>query len=168
MATRKSKSKAVSGQASTVTAEGLAATLATLEAEKSKSEAQRERDAARAVKQRDSKLAKLTDLANGTNNGGGNAKLHHNPQLSPETLRPTTDGEMIGGKPAKGWVVTICCATCSTEREINTQDAFQVRFCSKACKPKGSSKSKINKRATELASLSVEELQAQIDAIKAA
>lgn len=83
----------------------------------------------RAEKERATRQARITDLRNGTNESGKNPKHRHNPQVLPDTLRPSAEDEQVNGRPAKGWVVEIECATCSTRRLVNTQDAFQVRFC---------------------------------------
>jgi hypothetical protein len=118
---------------------------ARLDSEKSEKAKERE------TRKREKRLAKLIAFRDGVIDTKINPKGHHNPQLLPETLRPASEGEMINGLPAKGWVVTIVCETCGEEREINTQDSFQVRFCeahkAEASKAKAKERRTIHKRA---------------------
>lgn len=167
------KTPKTSTQASEVVVEGLAEAVE--EARKAelmaqivkarKAQAQTNRDIRRAEKQRKARLAKLTALSQGIVDADHNPNGRHNPQIFPETLRAANPGEEINGKPAKGWVVTIRCAECGNDRLINTQDAFQVRFCGTKC-------AKANKKGTavkaELDGLSVEELEARLAEIKTA
>ena len=114
---------------------------------------------------------RIADLANGTNDSGKNPKLRHNEQSRPDTLRASTEGELVNGKPAKGWVVEIRCEICDAARLINTQDAFQVRFCEKhvgeARKTAGKAR-RDAKKTEELAKLSEEDLVAEITKLEAA
>jgi hypothetical protein len=93
-----------------------------------------------------------------------------NPQLLPETLRRTTEGEMIGASEAKGWAITIKCATCSDLREVNVQDAFQCRYCL-SCRDearKETAKARRQGRTQgEFANHSAEELDAEIEQLRA-
>jgi hypothetical protein len=166
-----SNNTTVSGSASSVVVEGLAeltkeekiAKIRKLEAEKA--------GRATAEKKIAARKARLSDLANGTNEAGKNPKLRHNPQLRPDTLRQAEEGELINGTPAKGWVVSIECEVCGEVREVNTQDAFQVRFCEthKAEAQKAASKARrAAKRDAELAKLSDDDLDAQIAELTAA
>jgi len=140
------------GGGSAVLIEGLAASALAAElARREKSEAKR---AVRAEKERDERIARLVELRD-----------TKNPAILPDTVRPTTEGELIGGKAAKGWAVTICCETCSAQREVNTQDAFQVRFCSDTCKPTKSGGTKVSKEIREATkAMSTEELRAALEA----
>jgi len=79
-----------------------------------------------------------------------NPKGNHNPQIFPESVRQVPKGELVDGLVSKGWVVTIRCETCGNDRIVNLQDAFQVRFCSKSCKPKKSGSTTGTKAAREL------------------
>lgn len=140
-------------------------------AEAQKSEAAKERE----QRDLDARLARLVDLRDGTNNAGKNAKLRCNPQLRPETLRKAVEGELINGTPAKGWVVTIECEACGELREINTQDAFQVRFCeehkAEAAKAKAKERrdgKRTEKIAAETAQLSDDEVFAKLAELTAA
>jgi len=93
-----------------------------------------------------------------------------NPQIVVESLRPANDGELINDKPAKGWVVEIECATCGVRRTVNTQDAFQVRFCEehKAEARKVANKAKReNAKISELLNQSEEELRERLAELKA-
>lgn len=136
---------------------------ARMDAEKSeKSKAREERD-------RQRRLDRLVAIRDGVTDEKLNPKGHHNPQVRPETLRQTTEGETINGAPAKGWAVTIGCETCGAEREINTQDAFQVRFCeehkAEAAKAKARERranKKSAKVAAELAELSDEQVAEEL------
>jgi hypothetical protein len=150
----------------TVDVLGLAAEVAHLEAEASKSAKQRKRTQARAEKQLAAKRAWALALAKGTHKSAS-GKTQHNPQLRPDTVRKAEPGETVGGKPAKGWVVEIACQTCKKTRLVNTQDAFQVQYCSASCKPKGSSKSRVAERTAELSQMSEEELRAKMAELQA-
>lgn len=129
-----------------LTAEQAREKLASMMVEKAKSD----KAVARQEKQRKAKLDRLIALATGTQDEKLNPKGHHNPAIFPETLRPAFDGEQINGSDAKGWVVTVRCQhlvevpvldddgeptgettleICGDDRLVNTQDAFQVRFC---------------------------------------
>lgn len=124
-----------------------------------------------AVKKAAARHAKITDLANGTNDSGKNPKLTHNPQIVIDTLRAASDGELINDLPAKGWVVAIACETCAEHRLVNTQDAFQVRFCEthKADARKASGKARrAARKDAELNAMSETDLDAQIAALEAA
>lgn len=95
-----------------------------------------------------------------------------NPAILSDTVRPAQAGELIGGKPAKGWVVTIVCqhGDCEAERLVNTQDAFQVRFCEAHRKVGQKAASKTRREAArdaKLSALSEEELAAEIAALEA-
>jgi len=124
------------------------------------------RDAEAAVKAKgreqrklDKKITKLTELHN-----------TRNPQIVVESLRPSNEGEFVNGKPAKGWVVEIECETCGARRTINTQDAFQVKFCEehKAEARKVANKAKReNAKISELLNQSEDELKAKLAELKA-
>jgi len=136
---------------------------ARLDAEKS------EKAKAREQRQLEERIAKLTALRDGVVDAKLNPKGHHNPQIVPETLRATAEGETINGAPAKGWAVTITCEVCGVEREINTQDAFQVRFCeehkaeaSKAKAKERRAAKKTAKVAAELAELTDEQVAEEL------
>ena len=134
-----------------VNVDGLQAALAL-------AEKRAESAAVKDAKGRDKRIAKLTEMRD-----------LRNPQIRVETLRATFEGELINGKPAKGWCVSIECETCAKLREVNTQDAFQVRFCGAACKPKKGGTVTGSKEARELLkSHSVEELRAMLEAAKSA
>lgn len=127
------------------------------------------------------KLAKLQDGAKkAAKSGDEQAKKAEamrilsetrNPAILAETVRPANEGELVGGKPAKGWVVTICCqhGDCEKERLVNTQDAFQVRFCDEH-KGEGRKSAGKERRAAakvaKLSSLDEAELLAQIAALE--
>lgn len=141
---------------------------------------------ARAEKKRDERVAKLIDLRDGSNEEGKNGKYHRNAGLFPETLRPSFTDELINGSPAKGWVVTVRCqhlvtvpeldddgketgetvqAICGDDRLINTQDAFQTRFCEdhKAEAGKAASKARrAAKKDAELLKMSEADLDAEL------
>jgi len=168
---KSTKSVSVSGAASSVVVEGLAEAMsktdkaAKLKALKAASKGREATERKNAKRQ-----AKMADLFAGTNESGDNAKLRHNPQLILESLRPATDGELINGLEAKGWVIAICCETCDTERLINTQDAFQVRFCveHKGEAQKAASKARRTaKRDAEIDAMSEDDLDAEIAALEA-
>lgn len=161
-----------SGQASEILIDGLAEAthtkrnlaekLAALQAKKAKAD--------KAAKQIEGRRARLVDLQNGTNETGKNAKLRHNPNVIPETLRPSEDGEMVNGRPAKGWVVEISCETCGEHRLVNTQDAFQVRFCEAHKDEARKAAAKERRQSAKLAkleSLDEDELAAQVAALEA-
>jgi len=154
-----------------ITAAEARAKLAAAKAEANKSAKAREAAAKKIAERK----ARLVDLRDGTNDSGKNPNLRHNPQLRPETLRAAFPGEQINGRDAKGWVVTIVCETCGTEREINTQDAFQVRFCeehkaeaSKAAAKVRRDAARTEKAVAEVAELSDEEVARQLAELTAA
>lgn len=152
----------IEGLAETNRKAELAAKLASLQKSQKSKAGEEKRNAER--------QARLVDLANGTNESGKNPKLRQNDALRPETLRPSTEGELIGGKPAKGWVVEIVCEICGEARLINTQDAFQVRFCEahvgEARKAAGKAR-RDAKKVEALEKLSEEELLAEIAKLEA-
>lgn len=152
-----SKATVLASASAAPTVDGLAATLAKLEADAAKTDKQRDTAKVRVAKQRETRHARLIQLRD-----EGTAKAPANPQIRPDTLRATEPGELIGGKPAKGWAVEIECAGCGKPRLVNTQDAFQARYHT-ACKPKGSSKSKQAQRAREIAdTMDADAIQARI------
>ena len=126
----------------------------TQRAKGAKAEAAKQTD--RQAKQRVSKVQRLTDLRDGTNDHGNNPRLRHNPGLFPESVRPASEDEEISGKPAKGWVVTTRCTDCNEDRLVNTQDAFQTSRCA-VCKKILRSASAKDKRAAAKAALTEEE-----------
>jgi len=131
--------------------QALAAKLADLQAKKKK--------AAKAIGERAKKLSRLQEL-----------QSTKNPQIQPDTLRPSEEGELIGGKEAKGWVVEIACETCGKQRLVNTQDAFQVRYCElhKADARKKASKERRTAAKTEkLMALDEAELAKQVAELEA-
>jgi len=106
------------------------------------------------------KIAAMVALRDGTVTES-NPKGNHNPQIFPESVRQVPKGELVGELVSKGWVVTIRCETCGDDRVINLQDAFQVRFCSKQCKPRKSGSTTGSKGARELVKAhSLDELKA--------
>lgn len=120
-----------------------------------------EKAAERAKKQRAAKVEQLTRLVEGYENAKG--EWRQNPGLIPESVRPGNEGELVGGKAHKGWVVEVRCEECGEIFLANTQDAFQKRFCSDTCKPKKASTATGSKQAREiLATYSVEELTAML------
>lgn len=129
--------------ASEVTVDGLAEMVAAMERDAKRAEKKSATSAARLEREFQKRLSKLEAH-----------KANKNPQILLDTLRQGEEGELVNGKEHKGWVVEIECATCSEHRLVNTQDAFQVKFCSKACKPKAS----VGKRTQELSGKSEEEL----------
>lgn len=117
----------------------------------------------------DQRVARLIALRDGVTDPKLNPKGRHNPQILAETLRQTTEGELINGLPAKGFAVTIECETCGAHREINTQDAHQVRFCeehkvvaNKAKARERRANKKSAKIAAELAGLSDEQVAEEL------
>lgn len=142
------------------TVEGLREAIALAEKKASKA-------AERAEKQREAKVAALTRLVEGFENEKG--EWRQNAGIRPESVRPGNEGELVGGKPHKGWVVEVECETCGEVFLANTQDAFQKRFCSKDCKPKKAGSVGGTKVARELlATHSVEELTAMLAEAEAA
>lgn len=145
---------------------------------------------AKATKARDAKVDRLVALRDGTVDSKLNPKGRHNPSLLPDTLRPAFPGEQINGKDAKGWVVTIRCqdtvsvpeldedgyetgetvkTICGTDRLINTQDAFQTRFCEehKGAASRAAGKARRDaKKDAELLKLSDEQLDAELAALE--
>lgn len=183
--------KTIGSSASTVVVDGLAeltkeekiAKIQELQAAKKASAAE--------TRKRQARFDRLVDLRDGTNLAGKNPKLRQNPGLMPETLRQTGEDELINGSPAKGWAVTVRCQhvvrvpehdenheeldtfcdeICGTDRVINTQDAFQTRFCEdhkgEAAKAKARAR-RAAKKTEELAQLSDEDLDAQLAALSA-
>jgi len=150
-----------SGIASEVVVEGLSETVSTKRALAEKlAELQRQKAKQdRGTKERDKKHAKLVELA-----------ATKNPQIRPDTLRQAEDGEMVGGRPAKGWVVEIECTCCGEARLVNTQDAFQVRYCEahkdEARKVAGKER-RVAAKVAKLEALDETELAAQIAALEA-
>lgn len=120
--------------------------------------------------ERKARFDRLVALRDGVVDAKLNPKGRHNPQVRPDTLRQASDGELVNGRAAKGWVVQIECATCGEMRTVNTQDAFQVRFCEehKADAAKAAAKDRrAAKRDAELAKLDESELDAQLAALEA-
>jgi len=169
--TKKAAKAAKSGSGSSIVVEGLAEMTKAEKIAKIRELEQAKKGRATAEKKAAKRMARLVDLANGTNESGGNPKLRHNPQLLPDTLRQTEEGELINGTPAKGQAVSIECAVCGKLREINTQDAFQTRFCTdhKAEAQKAAAKARrAAKKDEKLAKLSDADLEAQIAELTAA
>jgi hypothetical protein len=109
----------------------------------------------RAKAERQEKHARLVEL-----------QRTKNPQILPDSLRPANPGESVNGKPAKGWLCQIRCATCGKPRTVNTQDAFQARFCQEHVKDaaKDAAKSRReNAKVQELLSLDPDQLKNQIE-----
>jgi len=159
------KNTAVASGNGSIVIEGLAeltkqdkiARLRQLEAEK---KARGKADAERVTRH-----AKLVTLRDGVVDAKLNPKGRHNPQVRPDTLRQASPDELVNSLPAKGWVVQIECATCGEMRTVNTQDAFQVRFCEehKADAAKAAAKDRrAAKRDAELAKLDESELDEQL------
>lgn len=144
----------------------LVAELAKLQAQKASADKASNKEAKALSEQR----VKMELKQSGTFHEKLNPNTHHNPQILPETVRRSEPGEEINGKPAKAWVVGIWCAHCREPRWINTQDAFQTRFCD-AHKTEGRKAKKRAEReeakTAELAKLDPEELAAKIAALKA-
>lgn len=164
-----SQSTNTSGSASSVVVEGLAELTREQKLERIKQLEAAKKARGKAEKARADKLARLIAFRDGVVDPKLNPKGRHNPTLVPETLRQTSPDELINGLPAKGWAVTIRCEICGEEREINTQDAFQVRFCeehkaeaSKAKAKERRAAKKTAKVAAELAELTDEQVAEEL------
>jgi hypothetical protein len=148
----------VQGEASSFVVEGLAALTKEEKIAKIKALEAAKRARGSAEKEQAKRIAKLRALAS------------RNPSLLPDTLRQAREGELINGLPAKGWVVSISCEMCGELREINTQDAFQVRFCTehKGEAQKAASKARrMAKKDAAFAALSDEDLAAELAKLEA-
>lgn len=167
--TKKTSKTTKAGQGSEAIVEGLGETSKREMAERLAELQRKKAKADKAAKEIEGRRARLVDLAHGTNETGKNPKGRHNPALLPNTLRASAEGELVNGRPAKGWVVEIACLTCSEHRTVNTQDAFQVRYCEthkdEARKAKAKERREAAKTA-KLEQLDPEELAAQIAAIE--
>ena len=129
-------------QASEVTVDGLQEAIRLAETKTTKAAEKTEKLLAK-------KIEKMVALRDGVVTET-NPKGNHNPQVFAESVRQVPKGDEILGLVSKGWVVTIRCATCEDDRVVNLQDAFQVRFCSKSCKPSKSGSAVGTKAAREL------------------
>lgn len=151
-----------SGQASDLTVDGLQEAIRLAEAKEAKA-------TEKTAKLLQTKIDKMVALQTGTVDDKLNPKGNHNPTVIPESVRQVAKGTEIAGLISKGWVVTIRCEACGNDRVVNLQDAFQVRFCSKACKPSKSGSTTGTKAARELTKQhSLEELKALLAAKQAA
>ncbi|MCK5611073.1 hypothetical protein KAR91_54875 [Candidatus Pacearchaeota archaeon] len=152
--------------ASEAVVDGLTEQIAQLEAEKSKTAKQRERAAEKAEKALAAKVKWAEKLFAGSLETAKGTR--ENAQVHPETVRASTDGELVNGKPAKGWVVEIECEVCGDTRLVNLQDAFQVTRCTKSeCRKKGNAKGKMVARVAEISELPVKEQQALLETLQA-
>ena len=159
-----------SSHASNVIVEGLAETMSKAEmVEQLKALEAAKANQDREARQFAIRVRKLELLASGEYHEKLNPRSRHNPQVIPESLRKAFPGEEINGKPAKGWVVTIECETCGEEREINTQDAFQTRYCeahkAEAAKAKAKAR-RTAKKDEALNAMDAEELAAKIASLQ--
>lgn len=96
----------------------------------------------RAKKEREEKVARLTEIRD-----------TKNPQIQVESLRPANQGELVNGKPAKGWVVEITCEICNKTRLINTQDAFQAKTCMAHTKDRAKDRAKARREEAKISGL---------------
>jgi len=90
-----------------------------------------------------------------------------NPQYVMGSLRQGQPGDEEHVKHVHGWVCEIVCAECGETRIINKQDAFQVRFCKVHKDEARKAASKAKRLEKKVAGKSVEEIQAEIDALNA-
>ena len=87
-----------------------------------------------------------------------------NPQFVPGSVRKATEEEKATMKCCHGMVCEIVCASCGETRIINTQDAFQVKYCG-TCKKEAKKEAGKAKRAAK--GKSTEEIESQIAALNA-
>lgn len=80
--------------------------------------------------------------------------------------KPTAADEAELGH-VHGLVCSIKCKVCSKLRTINKQDAFQVRFCKEHKAEARKQAAKAKRQETKLDNKSTEEIQVEIDALRA-
>lgn len=88
-----------------------------------------------------------------------------NPAFVVGSLRKPTAEDEAQLAHCHGMVCTIRCEACDRERVINKQDAFQVRFCTGCAKEARKAASKAKRLEKRLEGKSVDDVQAQIDAL---
>lgn len=88
-----------------------------------------------------------------------------NPQYVAGSLRAPTAEDEASLSHCHGQVADIKCEVCGKIRVVNKQDAFQVKFCVEHRKEAQKVKSKAKRMEKRLEGKSVEDVQAQIDAL---
>jgi len=95
------------------------------------------------------------------------ARKAQNPAYVVGSLRAATDADILALGHSHGWVCEIKCVSCSKRRVINKQDAFQCRACL-GCKAElKKAQAKERRQAVTLASVTPEQLQAEIERLQA-
>jgi len=127
---------------------------------------------ASAIAELDAKTKELTELRKAKkareDRAAWEAKTKaRNPAYILGSLLPADDRHVAELGHSHGWVCSIVCERCGKVRNINKQDAFQVRFC-KDCKVETrKEKAKAQRLQKKVEGKSVEEIQAEIDALNA-
>jgi NAD-dependent SIR2 family protein deacetylase len=88
-----------------------------------------------------------------------------NPQYVVGSLRVATAEDEAALSHCHGQVADIKCQMCGKVRVVNKQDAFQVKFCEEHKKEARKAKAKAKRLEKALSGKSVEDVQAQIDAL---
>jgi len=88
--------------------------------------------------------------------------LVRNPNYQVGSVRAATDLDREQLGHCHGKVCTIKCQVCGSERTVNVQDAFQVKFCGECRKQAGREAAKEKRAAKKLAGISREDIERQI------
>jgi hypothetical protein len=90
-----------------------------------------------------------------------------NPAYVVGSLRQATEADVALLGHCHGKVCLIKCTQCGAERVVNKQDAFQTKFCVSCRDAAEKEAAKVKRAEKRVAGLTVEDIQKQIDQLKA-